>query len=72
MNNYSDIIKITNYSTHQKTMTMTLVKCDCSRCSCEISLANAIKRGNKNYCCEACANGHESDQGCKMSGCGCN
>ena len=52
-------------------MTTTLVKCDCSRCSCEISLTNAIKKENKNYCCEACADGHTNNQGCKMSGCGC-
>ncbi|MGL6337528.1 MAG: metallothionein, partial [Waterburya sp.] len=27
--------------------------------------------GDQYYCCEACANGHVNDAGCKMSGCGC-
>jgi hypothetical protein len=48
-----------------------LVKCACDRCSCEISLEDAIKKGDQYYCCEACANGHVNDAGCKMSGCGC-
>ncbi len=48
-----------------------LVKCECDRCSCEISLANAIKKDNKYYCCEACANGHINDQSCQMSECNC-
>ena len=53
-------------------MTTTLVKCDCTRCSCEIALADAITKENKHYCCKACADGHANNQGCKMSGCGCN
>ncbi|MEL6439733.1 MAG: metallothionein [Cyanobacteria bacterium J06621_8] len=49
-----------------------LVKCECGRCSCEISLENAVKKAGKYYCCDACADGHINEQGCKMSGCGCN
>ena len=49
----------------------TLVKCDCDRCNCEISLEEAIKKDGKYYCCEACANGHKNDESCKMSGCSC-
>ena len=52
-------------------MTTNLVKCACDRCSCEISLENAVQKDNQNYCCEACANGHVSDESCKMSGCSC-
>lgn len=48
-----------------------LVKCACDRCSCEISLEDSIKKGDKYYCCEACANGHVNDQSCKMSDCNC-
>lgn len=49
----------------------TLVKCSCGRCSCEISLEQAIEKENKYYCCQACANGHTSDASCKMSDCHC-
>jgi metallothionein len=48
-----------------------LVKCDCDRCDCEVSLSNAIEKDGKYYCCEACANGHVDDQSCKMSDCRC-
>ena len=48
-----------------------LVKCACDRCDCEISLESAIKKEDKFYCCEACANGHANDQSCKMSDCDC-
>lgn len=53
--------------------TTNLVKCACDRCSCEISLEDAIKKGDQYYCCQACANGHvdANEKGCKMSGCGC-
>lgn len=48
-----------------------LVKCACDRCSCEISLEAAIKKGDNYYCCAACADGHINEQGCKMSNCHC-
>ena len=48
-----------------------LVKCACDRCNCEISLESAIKKEDKFYCCEACANGHANDESCKMSDCNC-
>ena len=51
--------------------TANLVKCDCDRCNCEVSLEDAIKKNDKYYCCEACANGHANDQSCKMSDCDC-
>lgn len=49
----------------------TLLKCDCDRCAGEVSLESAISKDGKYYCCEACANGHVSDQSCKTSGCSC-
>lgn len=48
-----------------------LLKCDCDRCSCEVSMENAIKKDGKYYCCEACASGHVNDQSCNMSNCHC-
>ena len=51
--------------------TTSLVKCDCDRCDCEISLEKAVEKNGKHYCCEACANGHAKNDGCKMSDCGC-
>ena len=49
----------------------TLVKCNCDRCNCEISVEEAIEKNDKYYCCQACANGHENDDSCKMSNCNC-
>ncbi|MEL6495775.1 MAG: metallothionein [Cyanobacteria bacterium J06623_7] len=47
------------------------IKCGCDRCSCEISLEKAVQKNGKYYCCDACANGHQNDASCKMSGCSC-
>ena len=52
-------------------MTVTMVKCACDRCNCEISLEEAIKKGDNYYCCEACANGHINDSSCHNSKCNC-
>ena len=52
-------------------MSTTSVKCACDRCSCEMSLEDAIKKDGNYYCCEACANGHADGKGCASSGCGC-
>ena len=52
-------------------MTATTVKCACDRCNCEMSLEQAIKKGDLYYCCEACANGHVNDQSCHNSKCNC-
>jgi len=51
--------------------TVTAMKCACESCLCVVSLEDAILKDNKYYCCEACANGHVSEQGCGHTGCTC-
>lgn len=58
--------------TEDKTMTtVTQMKCACQSCLCIVSLEDAIKKEDKYYCSEACANGHTDGSGCGHSGCGC-
>ena len=51
--------------------TVTAMKCACEKCLCVVSLEDAVTKDGKNYCCEACANGHPDDEGCEQTGCGC-
>ncbi|MGB2926844.1 MAG: metallothionein [Limnothrix sp.] len=51
--------------------TATQIKCACSTCICAVDVATAIKKNEKNYCSEACANGHPDGAGCGHSGCNC-
>ena len=51
--------------------TVTSMKCACENCLCVVSLEDAVKKDDKYYCCEACANGHANNKGCEQSGCGC-
>ncbi|MEB3181919.1 MAG: metallothionein [Nostocaceae cyanobacterium] len=51
--------------------TVTQMKCACESCLCIVSLEDAIKKEDKYYCSEACANGHTDGAGCGHSGCGC-
>lgn len=51
--------------------TVTAMKCACEKCLCVVSLEDAVTKDGKNYCCEACANGHPNDKGCEQTGCGC-
>jgi metallothionein len=48
------------------------VKCACPKCSCVISITDAVMKDGKPYCGQACATGHVGGQGCGNSGCGCN
>lgn len=52
--------------------TATQVKCECGTCSCVVAPEAIIIKDGKNYCSEACANGHQNGQACVKSGCGCN
>lgn len=52
--------------------TITQMKCACSDCVCIVDIASAVKKDGKNYCSDACANGHKEGSGCGHSGCGCN
>ncbi|MFE1748015.1 metallothionein [Coleofasciculus sp. H7-2] len=51
--------------------TVTSMKCACESCLCVVSISEAVEKGGKYYCGEACANGHESGQGCSHQGCNC-
>ncbi|AFY66116.1 metallothionein [Geitlerinema sp. PCC 7407] len=51
--------------------TVTQMKCACESCLCVVNLSDAVHKDEKYYCCEACANGHQSGDGCGHSGCGC-
>ncbi|WP_036480220.1 metallothionein [Myxosarcina sp. GI1] len=51
--------------------TANMVQCACDRCQCDVSLEEAIKKGDRYYCCEACANGHVNDESCKHQDCSC-
>ena len=52
-------------------ITVTQQKCACADCVCIVSIAEALKKDNQNYCSEACANGHQSGSGCSHDGCKC-
>jgi metallothionein len=51
--------------------TATQLKCACNSCLCEVSLESAVLKDGKNYCSEACANGHQNGQVCGRAGCNC-
>jgi metallothionein len=44
------------------------VKCDCGSCACTVDPETAIAKDGKNYCSEACANGHPNGQSCPSTG----
>ncbi|MDJ0737983.1 MAG: metallothionein [Nostocaceae cyanobacterium] len=50
---------------------VTMMKCACETCLCVVSVADAIKKGDKYYCSQGCAEGHKTIKGCGHSGCGC-
>ncbi|MEM7780531.1 MAG: metallothionein [Pseudomonadota bacterium] len=46
--------------------------CACEPCVCVIDIDDAVTRGGKNYCSDACADGHPNGPGCcGNSSCGC-
>ncbi|MGK7889297.1 MAG: metallothionein [Leptolyngbyaceae cyanobacterium] len=47
------------------------MKCACPSCICIIDLASAVQKDGKNYCSDACADGHQHGSGCGHKGCGC-
>ncbi|MHC5614268.1 MAG: metallothionein [Nostoc sp.] len=56
----------------QKVMTtVTQMKCACSTCLCIVSVEDAIKKDNKYYCSQGCAEGHKTIKGCSHTGYGC-
>ncbi|MGY2046863.1 metallothionein [Methylobacterium sp. JK268] len=47
------------------------VKCACPDCVCVFPLTRAVMRGEKAYCCDECADGHQGHAGCGHAGCTC-
>lgn len=50
---------------------ITQQKCACADCVCIVKVDDAVKKDGRNYCSDACANGHTSGAGCEHSGCVC-
>lgn len=45
--------------------------CACDTCVCIVNIEDAIKKDDRNYCSDACADGHPAGSGCGHAGCGC-
>jgi metallothionein len=50
---------------------VTSEKCACADCVCKVSAETAVKKDGRNYCSDACANGHAAGAGCDHAGCAC-
>ncbi|ABY31233.1 metallothionein family 14 [Methylorubrum extorquens PA1] len=48
-----------------------MVKCACPDCVCVVSVTKAVKRDEKAFCCDECAEGHPDHAGCDHAGCSC-
>ncbi|GEO98646.1 MULTISPECIES: metallothionein [Methylobacterium] len=48
-----------------------MVKCACPDCVCVVSVEKAVKRDEKAFCCDECADGHPDHSGCDHAGCAC-
>jgi len=46
-------------------------KCACADCVCIVNMNDAVKKSGRNYCSEACAEGHPKGSGCDHAGCDC-
>lgn len=51
---------------------VTQQKCACESCLCIVDIEQAIKKDDRNYCSDNCADGHPDGSGCGHSGCDCN
>ncbi|MBC6404909.1 MAG: metallothionein [Rhodospirillales bacterium] len=52
-------------------VTVTQQKCACTDCVCVVNVQDAVKKGGRNYCSQACAEGHAKGAGCEHAGCAC-
>ncbi|KQO90072.1 MAG: metallothionein [Methylobacteriaceae bacterium] len=48
-----------------------MVKCACPDCVCVVSVTKTVKRDEKAFCCDECAEGHPDHAGCDHAGCSC-
>lgn len=51
--------------------TVTHQKCACDSCVCIVDMEKAVKKDERNYCSDNCANGHPEGNGCGHQGCAC-
>ncbi|TAG07611.1 MAG: metallothionein [Verrucomicrobia bacterium] len=51
--------------------TITQTKCACTDCECEVREGHHVAKNDKDYCSEACADGHPSGEGCCENSCHC-
>ena len=53
-------------------MSVSMLRCACERCSCEVQESQAVVRRGQSFCSDACATGHPNHEPCHGSGaCGC-
>ncbi len=50
---------------------VTQQKCACTDCVCIVNVNDAVKKDDRNYCSESCAEGHKGGSGCEHQGCSC-
>ncbi len=51
--------------------TETITKCACADCNCEVTDGHHVVKDGKDYCSQACAEGHTSGEGCCQNSCHC-
>lgn len=51
--------------------TSTSSKCACPDCQCEVREGHHVVNNGKDYCSQACADGHKSGEGCCQNTCHC-
>ncbi len=51
--------------------TITKTKCACPDCKCEVREGHHVEKNGKEYCSQACADGHKSGEGCCNNTCHC-
>ena len=47
------------------------VKCACSDCVCVVDVEKSVKREERIFCSDTCADHHDSGSGCEHAGCTC-
>ena len=53
-------------------MSVSMLRCACERCSCEVLESQAVVRHGQSFCSDACATGHPNHEPCHGNGaCGC-
>ncbi|MEM6635790.1 MAG: metallothionein [Pseudomonadota bacterium] len=45
--------------------------CACDTCVCIVNVDDAVKKDDRNYCSDECADGHPQGKGCGHAGCAC-